>query len=278
MITTSALHKAKLTLARLSQSESFPDEVSLVIAGKEIPKRSRLYSLTTFMSDENQLLRIRGRLQNSEYSHDKKIPIILSSKHAFTKMLFRHEHERLLHTGPQHLMATVRESYWPIGGRNLAKATLHSCITYFRARPKPAYNLLGNLPKDRVTPNLPFMVVGTDYCGPFQIKKKDGRGAKTIKCYVCIFICMTTKAVHIEPVMDLTTDAFISCFRCFSARRDVPQSIYSDNGSTYRGVKSQLDDPHKFIANNQENLIEAAANQAFSWHFIPPYSPNMGGV
>lgn len=66
-------------------------------------------------------MRVGGRLENSDYCYDKKHPILLQSAHRFTKLLFIHEHKRLMHAGPQLLLASIKERYWPIGGRNLAK-------------------------------------------------------------------------------------------------------------------------------------------------------------
>ncbi|GJQ65570.1 hypothetical protein Trydic_g7669 [Trypoxylus dichotomus] len=108
---------------------------------------------------------------------------------------------------------------------------------------------MGNLPKHRLESIYPLYVTGTDYAGPFALKNKSGRGAKTIKCYLCIFICLTTKAIHLEPVSDLTTDAFIATFRRFVSRRGLLSHMYSDNGRNFIGAKSQLDNlaysPHQ---------------------------------
>lgn len=56
--------------------------------------------------------------------------------------------------------------------------------------------IIGSLPIQRIQPSPPFHIVGVDYCGPFQLKDKEGRGNKTIKGYISLFICLATKAVH----------------------------------------------------------------------------------
>lgn len=47
--------------------------------------------------------------------------------------------------------------------------------------------------------------MGVDYCGPFFIKEKRHRNRNKIKVYAAIFVRMSTKAVHLEIVGDLTT-------------------------------------------------------------------------
>ena len=42
--------------------------------------------------------------------------------------------------------------------------------------------------------------------------------------YVCLFVCLTVKAMHLEVVSDLTTDAFIVVPHHFIVRRGFPAS------------------------------------------------------
>ena len=49
---------------------------------------------------------------------------------------------------------------------------------------------------------------------------------------------MTTKAIHLELVSDLTSDAFIAALKRFIARRGIPDQIFSDNGTNFRRASS----------------------------------------
>ena len=46
-----------------------------------------------------------------------------------------------------------------------------------------------------------------------------------VKTYVCLLVSLSVKAVHIEPVADLTTDAFNVALWCFTAWRGKPSLI-----------------------------------------------------
>ncbi|XP_065084789.1 uncharacterized protein LOC135706998 [Ochlerotatus camptorhynchus] len=54
-----------------------------------------------------------------------------------------------------------------------------------------------DLPVSRVSPTRPFSLYGVDYCGPFYVKSAVRNRGPT-KVYVAIFVCFSTKAVHIE--------------------------------------------------------------------------------
>ncbi|GBM20207.1 hypothetical protein AVEN_216633-1 [Araneus ventricosus] len=86
-------------------------------------------------------------------------------------------------------------------------------------------------PRSKVQPSRMFSRVGTDYAGPFLIKRRMGRGTQRMKCYICVFVCFTTKAAHIEIVGDLTSEAFIAALKRFIGRRGKPAENYSGCGT-----------------------------------------------
>lgn len=236
--------------------------------------KSKISSLNPFL-DKEELIRVGGRLHASSFGFEKKHPIVLDSRHHFTKLLFEYEHNRLLHAGPQLLLSSVREQFWPISGRNLARATVRKCLRCFRFNPKIIQPIMGNLPADRVKPASPFSTTGVDYAGPFLSKDKQGRGSKLQKCYVGLFICFATKAVHLELISSLSTDSFLQALRRFVSRRGKPFQIFSDNGTNFVGAKRELT---HFLKSNGADLTSKCAADQIHWEFIPPYSPHIGGL
>ena len=67
-----------------------------------------------------------------------------------------------------------------------------------------------------------------------------------VKSYACIFVALSVKAVHLEVVSDLTTDAFLACLRRFISRRGIPSAIWSDHGTNFVGASRELSELGKF--------------------------------
>jgi hypothetical protein len=112
------------------------------------------------------------------------------------------------------------------------------------------------------------------------IRESRGRGKRALlKSYIAIFVCFTTKAIHIELVTELTTAEFLA-LRRFIARRGLPQNIYSDNATNFVGANNELIELKNFFENKQfkNQIMNQLVNMSIKWHFIPPRSPHMGGL
>jgi hypothetical protein len=136
--------------------------------------------------------------------------------------------------------------------------------------------LMGQLPLTRITVAHPFLNDGIDYVGPFEIKGGNSRSKTTTKCYIALFICMATKAIHLELVSNLSSEAFIAALKCFIARRRLIDHLHVDNGSNFVGANREL----KVFFKSEEFLIQVysyAAKTQFHWHFIPLNS-HFGGL
>lgn len=90
----------------------------------------------------------------------------------------------------------VRNKYHIIGVKHIIKRIIRQCISCCRQSSKTVSLLMGNLPKNRVIPQRPFLVSGIDFAGPIVVKLFNGRRCnKTQKAYVALFTCSVTKAV-----------------------------------------------------------------------------------
>ncbi|XP_072377951.1 uncharacterized protein [Diabrotica undecimpunctata] len=264
-------------IIKLAQLKSIAEEISILNSNKQLPIKHKVSNLTPFL-DENYVLRVGGLLRLSGLDFNSKHPILISSNHPFTKLLFEHKHKVLLHAGPQLLLSSIRQYYWPIRGRDLARKTVRNCLTCFKFKPTFASCTMASLPEAPTTPSLPFQHCGIDFAGPFLLNNKSGRGAKEIKGYVCVFVCFCNKAVNLELITNLTTDCFLSCLKRFIARRGIPNDIYSDNGSTFVGARNELKQFGQFLLKNNTYIHNYAIDYNINWHFIPPYAPNFGGL
>lgn len=268
------INESTQTLIRASQRDSFADDLQCLKQSRPVHRKSKILALNPFL-DEHDLIRVGGRIQGSICDYSKKHPILLCSKHTFTKLLFRKEHESHMHCGPQLLLNIVRDQYWPIGGRNLARSTFRKCVVCVRIQGNSIQPMMGNLPPPRVTLTYAFTVTGMDFAGPFFIANRQGRGCKLSKCWLCLFVCLSTKAVHLEVVSSLSTEAFLMTFRRFISRRGRPHDLYCDNGTNFVGACNELG---KMLRASQKAMTEAAHDKGIKFHFSPAYSPHFGGI
>ncbi|XP_063635213.1 uncharacterized protein LOC134805966 [Cydia splendana] len=255
ILTADELRESWHSLCIIAQSQSFSDEYESLLNNKPISNKSKILCLSPFL--DNKIMRVGGRLDATDfYSFDKKHPILLHASHRLTRLYFEREHIVNMHAGPLLLFSTVRETVWPVNGRHLAWRVVNNCVRCRRLRGKTLQPKMGNLPSQRITPDYPFLSVGLDFAGPFTIINRKGRGSRLIKCYLCLFVCLRYKCIHLEAVSDLTKDAFIMTLRRFIARRGRPTEIFSDNGTNFVAAAKELG---SFIKQNQEPLFDFAS-------------------
>ncbi|XP_054260373.1 uncharacterized protein LOC129000536 [Macrosteles quadrilineatus] len=120
-----------------------------------------------------------------------------------------------------------------------------------------------------------------DYSGHFEVKVHTTRNSQKLKSYLCLFVCFTTKAVHLEVVTDLSVDSFIAALKRFVSRRGLCAHLYSDCGTNYVGASKQLNKTFQnFIdeRNTQDALTNFALDHSINFHFQPPAAPHQGGL
>ncbi|XP_053691399.1 uncharacterized protein LOC128739922 [Sabethes cyaneus] len=173
----------------------------------------------------------------------------------------------------------MRQEFWPIHGKQAVNSVLRKCYRCFRFNPTPIQQPTGQLPKTRICPSGAFLITGVDYCGPFYLKPPHRRAAAP-KAYIAVFVCFTTKAMHLEIVSDLSTTGFLSAFRRFIGYHGIPREVHSDNAKNFAGAKHELNALY-CILNNESSYNRIGtelAQYGISWHFIPPRAPNFGGL
>lgn len=278
-LSTTELQRALTSCIKLVQGSAYTQEIRELASNKQVPVKSSLRDLHAFV-DKAGVLRVGGRLRHSQLPYDNKHQIILPPNHHVTELIIKAEHQRLLHAGPQLLIASLRKRYWIPRIKKAVKAIVHNCLTCFRFKVSTSQQLMGQLPSARVQPSRTFLNTGTDFAGPFQIKQGSVRSKITIKCYIAVFICLATKAIHLELVTGLTSEAFIAALRRFTARRGKCLHLYSDNGTNFVGANSELKDLQALFNSeqHQNKLASYAASEEMEWHFIPPLAPHFGGL
>ncbi|XP_052750251.1 uncharacterized protein LOC113514398 [Galleria mellonella] len=277
-LTVEELNNALMTCILICQYEEFSIDIDYLKENKAVKKCSKLRSLTPFL-DENGMLRVGGRLRHANIPEEAKHQIILPDCHPVSKLIVADAHKKTLHGGPTLMLSYLRQRYWILGVKRMIKQEVHRCIICTRYRATVNNQLMADLPEQRVTPTRAFLHSGVDFAGPIDLRISKGRGCKTSKGYLCIFICMSTKAIHIEIVSSLESADFIAAFKRFTARRGHCRHMWSDNATNFIAgnkelralLKEQLD-----TLNGE--ILDMLARDGTEWHNIPPAAPHFGGL
>ncbi|XP_033212219.1 uncharacterized protein LOC117169820 [Belonocnema kinseyi] len=263
-------------MIRLIQEEGFPDELKSLKSKGHL--NGNLNNLAPFI-DSDGIMRVGGRIDKSNLSFSQKHPALLPH-HYFTDVLIREEHIKSMHGGIQTTFNILHQNFWVTSGRNTVKRVIYKCVTCARINPSIPQYIMGDLPKSRLSLERPFLVCGIDYCGPFYIKERRHRNRNKIKTFAAIFVCFATKAVHIELVSDLSTEAFMAALRRFFSRRGLSSDLYSDNATNIVGAKNEIVDIQNLLSSHEHNksVERTLTNDNIAWHVIPPRSPHFGGL
>ncbi|XP_031334025.1 uncharacterized protein LOC116164038 [Photinus pyralis] len=274
-LTLLELEIAMRKLILLVQSHHFKLELESLRSCKPVSKNSKVLSLNPFL-DKYGIIRVGGRLSRSSFSVDQKHPIILPAKSDFTNLIIDFEHKNNMHIGVEGTLGIVRRQFWPIHGRSTTRRVVHKCVKCARFRKQTLYPIMGDLPSERIHPSRPFLYTAVDYAGPLLIKDGKTRNRKILKAYLCVFVCFSTKAIHLELAGDLSTSSFLNAFKRFVGRRGICSTLYSDNGTNFVGANKELKNVIKLLSNSE--FSEYFRQNSIDWKFMPPHSPHFGGL
>ncbi|XP_025267293.1 uncharacterized protein LOC112638911 [Camponotus floridanus] len=228
--------------------------------------------------DSEGLLRVGGRLKHSILAYDERHPVLLPKGSHFTRLIVDDCYKRALHGGTQLTLSLIRQRYWIPRGRALVKEAILRCLPCVRWRAATLQQLMGDLPRERVVPARPFLHTGVDYAGPVQLRTIKGRGHRSYKAFVAVFVCLASRAVHLEVVSDYTAEAFLAALRRFISRRGICRSLRSDCGTTFVGADSQLKALFTAGTSESRRIVDGLISERIEWKFNPPSAPHFGGI
>lgn len=148
-------------------------------------------------------------------------------------------HVSSLHGGPG-LMRYLLTDYWIIQIGTLVKAVARNCVTCSRFQAKTGVQQMEQLPPEHVQGSRPFAYGEVNFAGPFKLVAFRGRGHTTRKGYLAVFVCLASKAIHLELVSDLTAAAFLAAFKRYVSRRGRCIKVFSDNATNFRAADREL--------------------------------------
>ncbi|KAI5725827.1 hypothetical protein M8J77_020771 [Diaphorina citri] len=269
------LRAARQLCVKTSQKVHFGNEFKTLASNSGCSEKLRV--LSPFI-DSSGVLRVGGRLAHAPIPETAKHPVVLSNKCHLSVLLIRHYHQMSIHGGPKLVQSLIQRHFWIVSGRSLIRRIIFKCVPCFRTSAKCIQPYMADIPISRYAQGRPFINVGIDFAGPFSLKTGPRRNSPVVKAYFCLFICMATKAIHLELVSSLSTEAFLASLDRFIGRRGLPSCIFSDNGTNFRGAANYLKEVQDFLTQSSTPITNHLRSQEIEWKFNPPSAPNFGGL
>ncbi|KAK7925240.1 hypothetical protein WMY93_007550 [Mugilogobius chulae] len=262
--------EAELTIMTIVQRSVFSKEIKELQSRKELTKdkTSRLYRLNPFLDDKG-ILRVGGRLEHAMLHPHVKHPVILPKTCHIAKLLIDHYHQQAKHQGRGMTINELRSNgIWILGCSQAVSSFIYNCVKCRKFRRRTEEQKMANLPSERMETTPPFTYCGMNCFGPFYIKE----GRKELKRYGLLFTCLCSRAVHIELLDDMSTDAFLNSLRAFIALRGNVRQLQSDQGTNFVGARREFLEAVKEM--DQESLKQLGCEFVMN----PPSASHMGGA
>jgi hypothetical protein len=156
------------------------------------------------------LLQTVTRLDNADFaSPDEKRPLLLPSKYPLTQLLVHEYHRQATHSRPKTTFALMARRYsLPLSA---VKNVTYMCHYCRERTPIPVKYPQAALHENHLQAwTYAFYETGMDHFGPFEVQR-----AK--KVWALLLICLTTGAVHCEPVDTLSVNSHLNALDRFVA-------------------------------------------------------------
>ena len=225
-----------------------------------------------------------------------KNPIILPKDAKITTLIILEHHKMAAHLGPEATLRQVRLKYWVLGGRREIRKAINSCESNLCKHPniEEVQQQDPNLPIARITPSN-FNAISLDFAGPFKIKKcgicknqskckkcqtaseKSTEKCRLQKVWICIFVCHSSRGVHLELLQDRSSESFLLAIKRMANRRSMPQIIHSDNAQEIVMGKNHIKELYELL-NTAETHTKLANRFNITWYHSAERSPQHNGL
>ena len=232
-------------------------EQKLMIDDKKFKNLKKQLSL---ICDNNGVIGLKGRLDNSFMSYDSKHPILLDRNSHVTKLIILKAHESVKHMRLKSTLNQVRSKYWVCKARQTVQSAIKNCVICRYVTGSP---ILGpappDLPEFRVAYEFAYTNIGADYGGPIYVKDVYAE-TEMHKAYFLLFTCAATRNVHIELCPNMSASCLLRALKRFIGRRGKFAMAISDNFKTFLSAELQV-----FLT-----------NEGIDWKYILAKSPWWG--
>ncbi|XP_071964141.1 uncharacterized protein [Antedon mediterranea] len=253
--------QAEIVIIKDLQRQFYDSEINCLRAGKPVHRNSSVIALSPMLNAEG-LLSVGGRLHKSKLPFIEKHPTLIPGNSHVAKLLVHHYHTKIHHQGRHLTEGMIRQAgYWITSCKKLVSSVIYRCVLCRKLRRTLAVQRMGDMPEDRMSCDPAFTHVGVDCFGPWDIVARRTRGgiAKN-KRWAVMFSCLSTRAIHIEVIEEMSTSSFINALRRFVSVRGKIKTLRSDQGTNFIGASND-DDLHTHLVKNQ-----------IEWKMNPPHA------
>jgi hypothetical protein len=261
-------------IARIIQHQAFASLIADLAKGKTVVSDKSLRELRPYL-DEKGLLRAKGRSSpNSDHlPFNYRFPLIMPNHSEMMERFVKHVHRQHNHAGVDWLHAEFRSFMWILKARQTLKKFKSRCMVCRRYDSPEFAPIMAPLPSERTAVSVPvFTHIAIDGLGPLMVV--DGRKEK--KVWLLVMTCLTYRAVFIEILDDLSTEAFASALRLEIAQFGTPRTIRLDNFSSHVKLSHQVKDLE--AAEAIEGMKNHLSEQGIRWSFACVKNPSSQGV
>ena len=260
-------------LVQGAQEECFPGVLQTMKSGKPLPESHPLSKLSPRL-DSAGLVRVGGRLKQANIEFSVKHPLLIPANHPLSPAIISHYHLEVKHQGI-HLShgALIQGGFFLETGRTLIRRFISACISCRKLRADTCTQLMADLPFQRLEELPPFTHVGLDVFGHWHIHdgKTTRRTNATKKIWSVIFVCMPSRAIHLEPLYGMDGSSFRNALTRFMSVRGTVQTIRCDNAGNFLATKRHMEELQA------KQLSEELARKGITWTLNPPLCSHQNG-
>ena len=225
--------------------------------------------------DEEDIIRVGGRLRHADLPATIKHPVLLSDSHPLALLLIRHYQVAVFHQGRTITAAAIHNAgFYIYHCYKAVRKEISNCVVCRRLRGPFLHQQMSDLHSDRIVESPPFTSTGLDVFGPYEIT--DGistrRSSSSRKMWAVIFTCLVSRATHIEPLPMIDTSLFINALQRFFAVRGTCKRLQSDQGSNFVGAFNQG------ATISLPDVLKKMADLHIIWEMNPPKASHFGVV
>ena len=175
------------------------------------------------------MLRVGGRLQNSEFSEETKYQVILPHGHPVVEKIIQATHAISLHVGPEATLVIFSEKIWLTQGRRDVKGVLSKCLVCRHQVTTPCTQKMAPPLQERA-----FSVIRVDFAGPLYARTSKG------STNICLFTYALSQMLHLELKNDMSMHEFLQACHGMFNHQGLCNTVWSDNDQTFKAASHEI--------------------------------------